>query len=301
MSLLLTLLELADATSNHLEFVHRDDVFVSYGEETITETNLLEIRRRHPQQTVVRTFSRPREAKIGADWEWRIIGRVYTLKMRVQAKRVQRDGRLRIKHQIRSSGKYQRDQLLSSALATKMKPCYCIYSTEAQRSVWKQSRSARDCREYQSGCLLADANDVPDTTRKLSQIEVICMPWHHLVVPSSVLTCSYERVFVDRDGFLLGEIHRYSRTVEVGGGRQRAVERWDHPTIDDLNGVVDREFDPVGVHETSAGDRDMLRSDGGLEDYAADVRFEELREGALRGLLVVDARQEGTRLRRRDE
>ena len=190
MSILLTLLELADATSNHLAFAHRDDVFVSYGEETITESNLLEIRRRHPQHTVIRTFSRPQEATIGADWEWRIIGRVYTLKMRVQAKRVQADGRLRIKHKIRSSGKYQRDQLLSSALATKMKPCYCIYSTEAQRSVWKQSRSARACREYQFGCLLADANDVPDTTRELSQIEEICMPWHYLLVPSAVMTCS---------------------------------------------------------------------------------------------------------------
>ena len=36
-----TFLELGDATSRNLEFSHRDDVSVSYGEETITESNLL--------------------------------------------------------------------------------------------------------------------------------------------------------------------------------------------------------------------------------------------------------------------
>ena len=52
----LTFLELGDATSCNLKFSHRDDVWVSYGEETITETNLLEIRRRHPEHVRVRTF-----------------------------------------------------------------------------------------------------------------------------------------------------------------------------------------------------------------------------------------------------
>ena len=62
-----TLLELGDATSRNLEFSHRGDVWVSYGEETITETNLLEIRRRHPKRVYVRTFSKRVEAKRGAD------------------------------------------------------------------------------------------------------------------------------------------------------------------------------------------------------------------------------------------
>lgn len=45
-----TLLELADATSHNLDFAHRPGVSVSYGEETITETSLLKIARRHPQR-----------------------------------------------------------------------------------------------------------------------------------------------------------------------------------------------------------------------------------------------------------
>ena len=44
LDLALTFLDLGDATSRNLEFSHGDDVWVSYGEETITETNLLEIR-----------------------------------------------------------------------------------------------------------------------------------------------------------------------------------------------------------------------------------------------------------------
>ncbi len=44
-----TLLQLGDSTSRNLEFSHRRDVWVSYGEETITESNRLEIRRRHPE------------------------------------------------------------------------------------------------------------------------------------------------------------------------------------------------------------------------------------------------------------
>ncbi len=69
-----TFLDLGDATSRNLGFSHRSDVWVSYGEETITETNLLEIRRRHPHHVRVRTFPKQIEATNGADWEWRIVG-----------------------------------------------------------------------------------------------------------------------------------------------------------------------------------------------------------------------------------
>ena len=37
-----TFLELGDATSHNFAFLHRHDVWVSYREEMITETNLLE-------------------------------------------------------------------------------------------------------------------------------------------------------------------------------------------------------------------------------------------------------------------
>ncbi len=107
-SITTTFLELGDATSRNLEFSHRNDVWVSYGEETITESNLLEITRYHPEHVFIRTFPKPLEAITGADWEWHLIGRKRTAKMRVQAKRIQSNDFLRIKHKVASSGIQQR-------------------------------------------------------------------------------------------------------------------------------------------------------------------------------------------------
>ena len=131
----LTFLELGDATSRNLGFAHRDDVYVSYGEETITETNLLEIRRRHSELVRIRTFPKQREAKNGADWEWHVVGRRRTLKMRVQAKRLQCDDKLKVRHKVKSSGREQRDLLIAGARAARMKAVYCIYCSELQRKV----------------------------------------------------------------------------------------------------------------------------------------------------------------------
>ncbi len=80
-----------------------------YGEETITETSLLEITRRHPSVVDIRTFPKQVEATNGADWERHIIGSRRTLWMRVQAKRLQRNGVLKVKHIVKSSGMEQRE------------------------------------------------------------------------------------------------------------------------------------------------------------------------------------------------
>ena len=65
-----TFLELGDATSHNFAFLHRHDVWVSYREEMITETNLLEFRRRHPGFVRVRTLPKQVDAMNGADREW---------------------------------------------------------------------------------------------------------------------------------------------------------------------------------------------------------------------------------------
>lgn len=189
-----TFLELGDATSHNLKFSHCKNVFVSYGEETITESNLLEIRRRHPDRVYVKTFPKVQEAQSGADWEWHIVGRKLTLKMRVQAKRVQRDGKLKIKHKVKSSGREQHDLLLEGAKDDNMKPLYCIYCTEPQRLFWKQSHPMDDFEGYQTGCLLADANDVSATTTKLDKIEHKCIPWHYLFERANFAHWRHERI-----------------------------------------------------------------------------------------------------------
>ena len=163
-SVISTFLELGDATSRNLEFSYCLGVSVSYGEETITETNLLEIRRRHPNHVHVHTFSKHQEAQTGADWEWHIIGTRRTAKMRVQAKRVQRNGVLKIRHQVASSKKQQRQLLIDGAAADGMKAIYCIYCAEKHRGFWAAGRQTSKVHSIPSrlfasrciGCAIGD-------------------------------------------------------------------------------------------------------------------------------------------------
>ncbi len=288
-----TLLRLGDSTSRNLEFSHRPDVWVSYGEETITESNLLEIRRRHPELVRVRTFPKREEAKSGADWEWHIVGRRRTFKMRVQAKRLQSNGVLKVKHKVKSSGRQQRCLLISEAHLAGMKPVYCIYSTEQERTIWKQPKGRRGYRTFQTGCLLADAEDVPLFTRRLYEVEQKCIPWHFLFEPTVSMQWRWEIAEVDYR-HLVQFVSVGRRHVPVAGNDEVVVppesSRWNAPTIDDLNQDIRRYFDRTGVEETTAEDRARLEpeSDGGQRVFRSDG--ERLRELGIRRMMVMDVR-----------
>lgn len=230
-TLLHSLLELADATSQNLAFAHRDDVHVSYGEETITETNLLELRRRHPTSIRLSTFSRKKESKNGADWEWHVIGRK---RRRVQAKRVQKNGILKIAHKIKGSGDEQIKLLIKDAKKHGCKPVYCLYASEAQRSVWKASVPTGTWEEFEYGCLLASAQKVKRAMPKnLGEIEKDCIPWHYLVSPRRFSRTTVERSLWDK----LGLAFLSSALIErvVGSASEDDVDLSEFPTIDELN------------------------------------------------------------------
>ena len=273
-----TFLELGDATSRNLAFSHRKDEWVSYGEETITETNLLEIRRRHPKLVHLRTFSKHTEAQNGADWEWHIVGRRRTLKMRVQAKRVQRNKVLKITHEVKSSGNQQRDLLIAGAAAAGMKPVYCIYCTECQRKVWKERKALPGFRSFETGCLLTAAEDVPLETKGLVEIEGRCKPWHYLFVPGVLL-----RGKVDAGDVV--EFVGFWQREEPGDG-----SGWYAPTVDDLNEDTDREFDQIGVEETTEEDRARLDPDTEIGREMARSDEERLRELRISRMMVMDVR-----------
>ena len=298
--ILFTFLELADATSLNLEFSHLDGVHISYGEETITESNLLAIRRRHQNLVRVHTFTRRKEAQVGADWEWHLVGQKYTLSMRVQAKRVQSDGKLKIKHKIRSTGLFQYDQLMSAARANNMMPIYCIYCTAPQRSKWKHQHYSGNCREYQTGCLLAAADHVPNATVRLDQIESMSIPWHYLFFRADVARCRFEHISIDREDILLYGIHRFRHDLASIGDDRDDQGAWNHPTIDDLNGVVGRDFDRLGVHATDELDHELLSPDGENEDRGYGPLYERIRERGVQRVLVIDVRDEMDSSRRTD-
>ena len=280
-----TFLELGDATSHNLEFAHGRDVSVSYGEETITENNLLEIRRRHPQLVYIRTFPKQKESKCGADWEWHIIGRRYTARMRVQAKRVQRNGNLKIKHRVKSSGRQQRDLLLTAANVDKMKPVYCFYCTESHRLIWKKSIPTEDSGEFQTGCLLADANLVPEATTKLKQIEDVCVPWHYLFKRADFARIENELPVGGKPDF--GYLLLYMIDASHANDRGRA-SGWNVPTIEALNGEGDAEFDRTGVFETRHDDLPRVSRVGrDWLEHASDGTHQEM---SVSRIMLIDVR-----------
>ena len=291
----LTFLKLGDATSRNLAFSYEDDVWVSYGEETITETNLLEIRRRHPKLVRIFTISKRMEAKNGADWEWHIVGRRHTLKMRVQAKRIQRNGILKVKHKVKSSGQQQRSLLIAGAKAAKMKAVYCIYCTESQRSFWKETKGTSAYRSFQAGCLLADASDVHSTTTCLAKIEKKCKPWHYLFVPT-VLVWEASEYYTDNVANLVqvvsvNRLQHFQR--KVGEAPEPAGDSgWRAPTVDDLNHGETRDFDWTGVGDTTEEDLARINPDAEAGSSSVMSDEERLQDLGIRFMLVMDVRGE---------
>ncbi|MFC7291713.1 DUF6615 family protein [Hirschia litorea] len=232
-SLVLTLVELAHATSQNLGFSQEKNVHVSYGEETITETNLLELRRRHPDLIKLETFSKKDEAINGADWEWHIIGSHYVFRMRVQAKRLQKDNKLKIKHKVKSTGKEQIDLLIADAKKYNLKPVYCLYSSEKQRDYWKK-KSFEDGETMEVGCLLASARDVKKIMpTKLSAIEKKCIPWHYLAKRRVYIPLKLPGTMVWDGGtvFYAGEWWGFEPTETKAQPKGVA----NFPTFEDLN------------------------------------------------------------------
>ena len=229
-----TMKHLGDTTSRNLEFSYRDDVPVSYGEETITESNLLELRRSHSDVIHLRTFSKYQESRNGADWEWYIIGKVCSLVMRVQAKRVQRNDVLRIRHTVGQTDRQQHDLLIETAKADNMKPMYCIYCTERQRVHWSQSGG------LETGCLLVDAERLTEDISSLSHIESACWPWHLL----------FDARLVQLKG------------VDAKTGLHLPPSLvWDGPNIRDLNELSKRNVNLVGMRTNNTLDLPKLTSD----------------------------------------
>ena len=294
LSLAATFLELGDATSRNLEFSHRKNVCVSYGEETITETNLLEIRRRHPKLVHVLAFPKREEARNGADWEWHVVGRRRTLKMRVQAKRLQRNGVLKVKHKVKSSGKEQHALLVSGARASGMKAVYCIYCTEQQRRIWKALAAPPGYGSFHTGCLLAAAKDVPLATGTLHKIEDKCIPWHYLVERCGFVQERRESITaVDKNRGRLFPISIDLTEVGTDGGDADKARSsgWNAPTVDYLNGDTERDdFDKTGVEKTTPEDEERLVAATVEDHWMARDDQERLRELGIYRMVVINVR-----------
>lgn len=194
--LLPTLLELGDAVSHNLDFAYRDDTRISFGEETITETNLLTLQRKHTDYIKIQTFSKATEVENGSDWEWVFIGTSYTYRMRIQAKRIDKNGKLKGLHRkSKTAALPQMDALIAGATSEGIKPVYCFYCTDKHRTRWKAPTD-----EFQPGCLIADARKVKKLKRQQFQdVEQISVPWHFLFSEKRFEKGQIDRIWLYED------------------------------------------------------------------------------------------------------
>ena len=239
--LLRTLLDLGHATSQNLEFSYRDGA-ISFGEETITEMNLLELRRRHPDQVSICSFPRAVESvRTGADWEWHLIGLQYTFKMRVQAKRVSKRGSIRsINRQAGTSPDTQINLLISDAEKSNFFPVYIFYCTKSQQEFWKPDQ-IRGVNPFETGCLLADAWTVrKKMPTKLSSIEKFAVPWHYLWSRRSF---EFSNALIENDEYYgTADIVRSSASASTS-----YQQAHNFPTVTELNGEMGNLSDQPGI------------------------------------------------------
>lgn len=276
-SLVHSLLHLGHATSGNLEFAHRDDVHVSYGEETITETNLLELRRRHPHRIQLRTFCKKDEALNGADWEWHILGRARRFSMRVQAKRLQKDGVLKVHHRVKSSGRLQLDLLIEDAQKHKLKPVYCLYAPASRQKRWKEPSPWPGFKPFEHGCLLASAYKVrSNEPSALDEIENHCVPWHFLAQRHAFYRMERAtRLRLGTDGSTFSFLAMSLDVAPLLIGSEMADGSSEFPDLAELN---DPDDDGAGREGVSA---DYLPFDLSAADYL---------ERGIIGMITIDAR-----------
>ena len=276
--LLETFLRLGHSTSVDLGFAH-GSTSIGFGEETITETNLLALQRL--DQIFIQAFCKRREAKNGADWEWRILGDSHGLRMRVQAKRVDRHGFLTgIRYFPKNGNRSQLDLLIDDAEANDLLPVYCLYCAEKQRMIWKRPQSSH----LETGCLLGIASDIKRlwqigcSVHRFQTIEEYTVPWHYLLSRTSyafgdghALVASGESA-VDEEGL---QSEDASDDLPESG--------FLFPTADELNDGFRRTNLPHGA----------AISPPSFEEEVTLIRRESAGhylERGIRGVIVIDVR-----------
>jgi|GEM_PF-1735312 len=182
MSLCHSFQELARWTWRQLDRSYR--LNSPFNEETITESILLELKDRHPNDVNVVSFSKLQERKIGADWEFWFVDQNKTsgTGWRVQAKRLyrphERYDALKPKEVDRTS---QIQTLIRMAKQHGLTPVYCFYNSVGDvydiQKLWRCGSFRVDHEMF--GCSVALAENVHALgSKKFDEVAKISMPWH---------------------------------------------------------------------------------------------------------------------------
>ncbi len=160
-------------------------------EETFTDTNILELKDRHPDEIYCRTFNKPEEGRNGADWEWWLSNHAMTswLGLRVQAKvlHLTSDTFAHLHYKSGKSKVYQLTKLKREAAKEGLVPLYCIYSHEATTPRVSPRRCGSFAQASEAyGCALATLAHIEELQvagEKRDYADVLrgALPWHCLV------------------------------------------------------------------------------------------------------------------------
>lgn len=162
---------------------------MSLGEETITETCLFNIAKRHvPGNLIIVPATKPEEAVHGADWEWWFANGGKGIGFRVQAKRLFPSGRYDSLFKAKTPF-VQLDKLVAEAHKDNLNPLYCFYNFD--NPVGGFPGHGNNClRDYRGpsfwGCAVALPDDVKAIGKNsIKDLRPILEPWHTLVCGKS--------------------------------------------------------------------------------------------------------------------
>lgn len=227
---------------------------MAYGEETITEHNLLLLKRYLQDQVKLQAFTHSKEALNGADWEWWIGRPGSWFGMRVQAKRIyypKKNFPNLYSYKTKSAADTQINTLIARAQADNIDPAYCIY--------------VGNPASPDEGCQIGSAYSVKAVNSiKYATLEPVFRPWQSLVCDHS------------DDTSLTDPAARAYRCI----ASSMASARFDLQDVDTLQPREPRGALPPYLDE--------------LREAGADERLEKLAiEKELQGFMVLDMGEGG--------
>ena len=242
----------ASGVWNRMRTAAKLQLFMS--EETLTETTLFEIARKHQSgEFIVIPATKSQESVHGADWLFWFVANGKGISYRVQAKRLFPSGRY---ESLLKSGKdlkgtpidpeQQLKKLIAKADEAQHIPLYCFYNFQHPDGDFRL-RSHSCLHDYRPpsfwGCSVALAQDVQFArSDALKALRPYMMPWH-------LLACSS-----DGDG-LAEAASRAGRLLADAKGEPSVIDgiiQWERPRRDiplDLRTIPEYVSELVEIHD----------------------------------------------------
>lgn len=160
-------------------------------EETFTDTNILELKDRHPTEVYSRVFNKHEEGFKGADWQWWLTNASMTnwLGLRVQAKvlHLESDTFPHLHYKSGAPRRYQLAKLKRECAKEGLVPLYCFYVHQQPVSSAAPRRCGSFAHSPESyGCALAslphiEALQKDSESKDFQSVMERAFPWHCLV------------------------------------------------------------------------------------------------------------------------